>query len=65
MILECYYKFQCCLATGWWITIGAERGGDLTLFMGVSVCAYVCVCLGAKGASVCVCVRVHMRVRND
>ena len=67
MILECYYKFQCCLATGWWITIGAERGGDLTLFMRVSVCAYVCVCVcviwGEKGNSVCVC--VHMRIRND
>ena len=69
MILECYYKFQCCLATGWWITIGAERGGDLTLFMRVSVCAYVCVCVcvwfGGKREIVCVCVCIWESVMTD
>lgn len=54
MIPECYYKFQRCLATGWRITIGAVRGGDLTLFMGVSVCVYVRVC---ACISVCACQR--------
>lgn len=52
MISECYYKFQRCLATGWWITTGAVHGEDLTLCMGLSVytriCARVRVCWQRK-----------------
>lgn len=58
MISECYNKLQCCLATGWQITIGAVHGVDLTVFMGVS--SYVCICVHMRAKRKCVCVCVSI-----